>query len=61
VLAMQLAASLYLHGRGAVYCAKFHHHNRQRCIFNCRFPDLLAREEASRKIALAKINETVRT
>src|SRR5881396_1467337 len=44
VLAMQLAASLYLHGRGAVYCAKFHHHNPQRCIFNCRFAELLQRE-----------------
>ena len=44
VVAMQLAASLYLRGRGAVYCAKFHHHNRQRCIFNCRFAELLQRE-----------------
>src|SRR5206468_11315248 len=47
VFAMQLAASLYLCGRGPVYCAKFHHHNRQRCIFNCRFADLLEREAAA--------------
>ena len=44
VLAMQLAAALYLRRRGIVYCAKYHHHNSQRCIFNCRFADLLARE-----------------
>ncbi len=44
VLAMQLAASLYLRGRGEVYCAKYHHHNRARCIFNCRFSELLERE-----------------
>ena len=46
VLAMQLAATLYLRGGGTVYCAKYHHHNPQRCIFNCRFPELLARETA---------------
>ena len=46
VLAMQLAASVYLRQRGVVYCAKYHHHNSQRCIFNCHFPDLLAREQA---------------
>ncbi len=46
VLAMQLAASVYLRRRGVVYCAKYHHYNSQRCIFNCRFPELLARERA---------------
>ena len=44
VLAMQFAAALYLRGKGTVYCAKYHHYNRHRCIFNCRFPELLARE-----------------
>ena len=44
VLAMQLAGALYLRSKGVVYCAKYHHHNRHRCIFNCRFPELLARE-----------------
>ena len=44
VLAMQLAASLYLRDKGTVYCAKYHHYNRHRCIFNCRFPELLSRE-----------------
>src|SRR6266536_2311031 len=47
VLAMQLAATLYLRGKGVVYCAKYHHYNRHRCIFNCRFPELLKREQAS--------------
>ena len=49
VLAMQLAATLYLRRKGVVYCAKYHHYNRQRCIFNCRFPELLAREQASKE------------
>jgi aquaporin Z len=44
VLAMQFAATLYRFGGGVVYCAKYHHHNNQRCIFNCRFGDLLALE-----------------
>ena len=44
VLAMQFAAAVYLRGKGTVYCAKYHHYNRHRCIFNCRFPELLARE-----------------
>jgi len=44
VLAMQLAGTLYLRGKGTVYCAKYHHYNRHRCIFNCHFPELLARE-----------------
>jgi aquaporin Z len=42
--AMLLATFLYRVIRGAdgVFCAKFHHLNRQRCIFNCRFGDLHA-------------------
>jgi aquaporin Z len=48
VLAMQLAAMLYLRREGVVYCAKFHHHNQQRCIFNCRFPELLALERTGK-------------
>src|SRR6266567_4726248 len=47
VLAMQLAAGLYLRGKHTVYCAKYHHYNRHRCIFNCRFPELLKRAQAS--------------
>jgi len=46
VLAMQLAAWIYLRRQGVVHCAKYHHHNNQRCIFNCRFADLLERERA---------------
>ena len=33
-LAMLAAAKFY---RGRVFCAKFHHHNSQRCIFRCNF------------------------
>src|SRR6266478_7036763 len=50
VLAMQLAATLYLRGKGVVYCAKYHHYNRHRCIFNCRFPELLERERATKPV-----------
>jgi len=49
VLAMQLAATLYIRGKGVVYCAKYHHYNRHRCIFNCRFPELLKREQAQKQ------------
>jgi aquaporin Z len=51
VLAMQLAATLYLRQKGVVYCAKYHHYNRQRCIFNCRFPELRQRERANAPVA----------
>jgi hypothetical protein len=44
VLAMQAAATVYLRRNAIVYCAKYHHYNRHRCIFNCRFPELLASE-----------------
>ena len=47
VLAMQLAALTYLRSKRPVYCAKYHHHNNERCIFNCRFPELLAREQST--------------
>lgn len=38
--AMFFAAEIYvrLQGRNAVHCAKYHHHNKQRCIF-CGKPD----------------------
>jgi len=49
VLAMQLAALVYLRTKRTVYCAKYHHYNRQRCIFNCRFPELLAREQMQKQ------------
>ena len=51
VLAMQLAAMIYLRRNGLVYCAKYHHYNQHRCIFNCRFPELLARERAIPAVA----------
>ncbi len=43
MLAMQLAAAVYLRTKRTVYCAKFHHHNAERCIFNCRFAELAER------------------
>ena len=44
VLAMQLAAEIYVRSKRVVYCAKLHHHNGARCIFNCRFSQLLELE-----------------
>ncbi|MDX2154201.1 MAG: aquaporin [Bryobacteraceae bacterium] len=39
LLGMGAAAFLYAQLRGVrrVYCAKLHHHNRQRCIFRCNY------------------------
>jgi aquaporin Z len=60
VIAMQFAAWIYLRRQGVVHCAKFHHHNNQRCIFNCHFADLLARERALNELpASAKLNENI--
>ena len=41
-IAMLMAAETYLSTRSAraVYCAKFHHDNDQRCIFRCRYMEL---------------------
>ena len=38
-LGMIAAGQLYRHWRGvhSVFCAKFHHHNGQRCIFRCKY------------------------
>jgi len=38
-LGMLLASELYIRTRGvgAVICAKLHHHNNKRCIFNCGY------------------------
>jgi len=43
--AMLLASIIYRFRRGAhrVFCAKLHHCNNQRCIFNCRYGDLHAK------------------
>jgi aquaporin Z len=48
VLAMQLAATVYRRTGRVVYCAKLHHHNGARCIFNCAFGELAAREIGAR-------------
>src|SRR5581483_6078535 len=39
LLAMLSAGRIYRHSRGAhrVFCAKYHHHNSQRCIFRCNY------------------------
>ena len=39
VLGMLLAARIYVTRRGAhaIFCAKVHHHNNQRCIFRCNY------------------------
>lgn len=60
LLAMQLAALAYVRSNGIVHCAKFHHHNGQRCIFNCRFVDLLQREQAKSETRQqpSNLNET---
>lgn len=41
-LGMLLAAEAYVrrHGLAAVFCAKLHHDNTQRCIFHCRVAEL---------------------
>lgn len=49
VIAMQLAGFLYVRSKRTVYCAKYHHHNNERCIFNCRFPELVEREQARKQ------------
>ena len=36
---------VYPRGECTVYCATFHHHNAQRCIFNYRFAVLETRED----------------
>jgi aquaporin Z len=42
-LAMVSAGQLYRHWLGAhrLFCAKYHHHNTQRCIFRCGFSQLM--------------------
>jgi aquaporin Z len=41
-IAMLAAAEVFVRLRGLknVFCAKLHHHNSERCIFNCRFGEL---------------------
>jgi hypothetical protein len=46
---MQLAGFLYVRSKRTVYCAKYHHHNNERCIFNCRFPELVEPEQARKQ------------
>ncbi len=53
-IAMPLAAGFYHLTRRRVYCAKLFHHHGKRCIFNCEFPALLAREEALNEAAASR-------
>jgi aquaporin Z len=43
LLGMLLAAETYVREKGLkqVYCAKLHHRNKKRCIFRCKYPELL--------------------
>jgi aquaporin Z len=59
VLGMQLAAALFCRADRLVYCAKLHHHNNARCIFNCAFGQLAARELGIRPTAMRKVPATV--
>jgi aquaporin Z len=45
-MAMLLASEIYLRlrGRSQVYCAKLNHFNSARCIFRCRFHEMLQRD-----------------
>lgn len=44
---MLLAAECYLRVKGfrQVYCAKLYHRNQARCIFRCRYPELIGQGE----------------
>src|SRR2546428_3009270 len=46
LLGMLLAAESYRSWKGAraVFCAKLHHHNDKRCIFRCRYQQLVSSE-----------------
>lgn len=45
-IGMLLAAEVYVRLRSPknVYCAKYHHQNGKRCIFNCHFVELQSRQ-----------------
>lgn len=49
-LGMLLAAEIYLRLKGirGIYCAKLHHENNRRCIFNCRYEELTAEESKTK-------------
>jgi aquaporin Z len=44
---MLAAAELYMmtHGKSRVVCAKLHHQNSQRCIFNCGYGEAVGKQE----------------
>lgn len=44
ILATQAAAWVFRRSERKIYCAKLHHHNGERCIFNCEFGQLAALE-----------------
>lgn len=49
LLGMLIAAEVYLlwKGDGGIYCAKINHDNHKRCIFNCKFNELINEPQAS--------------
>lgn len=51
-LAMLAATQVYLMTAGAerVFCAKLHHANNQRCIFRCRFGELMKEASATKNL-----------
>ncbi len=57
VLAMQIAALVYRRSRRVVYCAKLHHHNCARCIFNCAFGELTATSLGARRASATASRE----
>ena len=59
VLGMQLAAALFCRADRIIYCAKLHHHNNARCIFDCAFGQLAARELGARPTVLRKVSAAV--
>ena len=58
-IAMLSASELFVRTRGlkAVLCAKLHHHNRTRCIFNCRFGEMQTVEVTKRPGLVPTVTE----
>ncbi|HWS87619.1 MAG TPA: aquaporin [Pyrinomonadaceae bacterium] len=47
LLGMLLAAEVFARTGARAACAKLHHHNRKRCIFNCEFGEIESRGRKS--------------
>ncbi len=60
---MLLAAKVFARAGARAACAKLHHHNRKRCIFNCNFREVEGRgseagEDRSVEVSGSKTPET---